>query len=49
MSGFINDMTLQLYSGDVDVLCPGGITDAVSADNRLYGLERVADVAPQHR
>jgi len=49
VADFVNDLTLSLYRGDVVVLYTDGITEAASEDGRLYGLERLAEVALNSR
>ncbi|HEY6169986.1 MAG TPA: SpoIIE family protein phosphatase [Verrucomicrobiae bacterium] len=41
--------TVQLFPGDVILLLTDGIEEAMAPDGRLFGADRVLDVARQHR
>jgi len=45
---FTQQYSLQLDTGDVVVLYTDGITEALSANDELYGVERLCQVLEQH-
>jgi len=45
---FVAELTILLFPGDTVVLYTDGITEAADGDHRLYGLERLCEVASAH-
>jgi phosphoserine phosphatase RsbU/P len=49
MAHFVDEISLDLYPGDVVVLYTDGITEAADTDHRLYGQERLLEVIAARR
>jgi len=48
VSPYVNDISINLYKGDVVVLFTDGITEAANEENQLFGLDNLCDAVHKH-
>ena len=49
ISQFIQSRTISFTSGDLMIFYTDGVTEAVSPDGELFGVERLCEAANRHR